>query len=218
MFTTTRTRAASLFIGLTLLTASAMGCSEDTEYKQAFAFPVTANLANAEYINAAGEDVSTSVGEAATEDLTSKPLLFNVSVDMETPNPDLAAAAQGSELDSLTIDQILYTVTNNSADVATQPMDLYLVPEGVTTLPEDRGGSGEDAPVLMGTIPSIPAGEQTSGEVILYPENFAAAQMHVFDLKFNVISETGLAVATGDPVPGGQIEATVDVQMTITTK
>ncbi|MEL6180563.1 MAG: hypothetical protein AAFS10_16505 [Myxococcota bacterium] len=214
---THRPRLALLAV-LAIWCLLAVACSEDTEYKQSFSFPVKANMEAASYVDSSGTEVMVTVGETASTDLTSAPLVFNVAVDMATPNPDLKAAADAGELESMTVDQILFTVNTNTSTVATQPIDLYLVPAGVTTLPEDRGGDGDDTPVLIGTIPPIAAGEMGSGQVALYPENFIAAEKHVFDLMFNVISETGLSVASGEPVPGGELDVTVDVNMTIATQ
>lgn len=110
----------------------------------------------------------------------------------------------GHGLSNITISSISYVVSNNSLNIDLPPMTLYLAPDGVTDPHDSRAEE-------FGTIPSIPAGTDPSGMVILDPN---AAQVFAkftgnISNPFAIIAAGTVAIPSGSAAPSGAITLSV---------
>jgi hypothetical protein len=107
-------------------------------------------------------------------------------------------------LGNLTINQISYTVLDNTLNIDLPPVTLFLAPNNVTD-PNDPTAK------KFGTVPSIAAMSTPMGTVML--ESDAAATFSSFtkslSTPFNLIATTTVHVPSGSPTPSGKIDMTV---------
>jgi hypothetical protein len=107
-------------------------------------------------------------------------------------------------LGNLSINQISYTVMDNTLNIDLPPVTLYLAPSGITD-PNDASAK------KFGTVPAIAASTTPSGTVMLEPD--AAATFSSFtrtlSMPFNLIATTVVHVPSGSPVPSGKIDLSV---------
>jgi hypothetical protein len=128
-----------------------------------------------------------------------------VNIDME--NPELRDIASEPVVD-VEIDSIEYEVSENTLNVATPPMTLYVAPSTIMTW----GGSEAHA---IGTIEMVAAGTLVPRtEVVLTDEGRATLADYMGDYMtpFNIIVGSELVVGMGDTVPSGAMTATVQVR------
>jgi hypothetical protein len=107
-------------------------------------------------------------------------------------------------LSNLSINQISYTVMDNTLNVDLPPVILYLAPSGVSD-PNDASAK------KFGTVPSIAAGSTPAGTVTLEPDAAAtfSSFTHTLSMPFNLIASTVVHVPSGSPVPSGKIDLSV---------
>lgn len=106
----------------------------------------------------------------------------------------------------VTIDDITYDVTENTLNVDTPEMVLYVAPISAMD-------PGNPSARPVGTIASVPAGAEVSGQVNLTPQGRADLRefMNDFRTPFNIIVGTEVEINAGDPVPDGKLTAVVNV-------
>ncbi len=105
------------------------------------------------------------------------------------------------------IDKLEYQVTENTLNVPTPPMVLYVAPSTVMA-------PGDPMSHVIGTIPAIPAGQtQALMAVDLSVDGQAELAKYMGDYKtpFNIIVGSTLDVKMGDAVPSGRLTAKVKV-------
>jgi hypothetical protein len=141
--------------------------------------------------NAMGKDVCTAVVTVSQSQ----------SMNLGQEVPQLQGAAG---LGNLSINQISYTVADNSLNVDLPPVTLYLAPSGVSD-PNDASAK------KFGTVPAIAAGTTPAGTVTLEPDAAAtfSSFTHTLSMPFNLIASTVVHVPSGSPVPSGKIDLSV---------
>lgn len=113
----------------------------------------------------------------------------------------------GEPLVDVTVDQVAFTVSENTLNMTTPPLTVSIAPFGIIAT------DGRDAEVI-GTIPAIEPGQtvdQTSLE--LTPDGLVilAERMLDYQTPFNVIVASTVALQAGDDVPSGRLVAGVRV-------
>jgi hypothetical protein len=108
----------------------------------------------------------------------------------------------------VTIDRVTYEVLNNSLNVATPTISVYVAPMSVLKASDTQAK-------LIGTIPAIPPGWMTSGPEMLMFTPTGKAQlvdiMSHFKTPFNVLVGSSLRITAGDSLPTGKLEAVVHI-------
>lgn len=162
--------------------------------------------AAAEQACMAGTCIAQCNATSLTCDLTLFVSLFT-PVDLLAEKPELSTIQDEPVID-VTIDAITYRVTDNTLNVATPEMKVYVAPMTVTR-------AGDPLAREIGTVPAIAAG-MTMGEtsVVLSPAGKAALADFMGDFKtpFNIVVGSNLLVQQGDPVPAGRLVVSVAVK------
>ncbi len=144
-----------------------------------------------------------SCNEAETCDVK---VLVNLwhNFDLAKEKPELEEI-EGKPLVSISINAISYKVTENTMNVATPEMTVYVAPGGVMA-PGDPGAQA------VGTLPSVPAGTTIElGDVVLTANGreLLAGYMKQYTQPFNIIVGTDVDLTAGDEVPTGTLTAVV---------
>jgi len=141
--------------------------------------------------NAGGMNVCTAV----------VPVSQGQSMNLGQQVPQLQGAVG---LGNVSINQISYTVVDNSLNIDLPPVTLYLAPNGVTD-PNDPNAK------KFGTVPTIAAGSTPMGSVMLESDAAAtfASFTHTLSTPFELIAATTVHVPSGTPVPSGKIDMNV---------
>ncbi len=124
--------------------------------------------------------------------------------------------AGGAELGGVTgavdisIDRIGFAVTTNTLNVDLPPVLLYMAPAGVTDPADPRA-------MLFGTVPSVPAGQTTNGQVQLASNAGAVFKTFTHDLSmpFTFIASTTVKVASGSGVPSGRVVFSINGRLSV---
>jgi hypothetical protein len=116
-----------------------------------------------------------------------------------------------SQLCEISLQRLSYAATS-TLNVPLPGLRLYLGPDGVT---DPRA----PAAYLVGTIPAIPAGSSTSGNVISEPDfsQAFAAYAGVLGTRFMLMAAATVAVPSGSPQPTGTLTLTITGQASATT-
>jgi hypothetical protein len=124
-------------------------------------------------------------------------------VDFKKEVPQLASVSN-QHLANLSFEALNYAVTANTLNVAVPPLQLYLAPGSVTTLPSDEA-------VLFGTVDMIPAGQTPSGSITKAADADATFAKFGSDLSapFNILIGTTIVVPSGTPTPTGRVSVAV---------
>jgi hypothetical protein len=128
-------------------------------------------------------------------------------VDLVTEVPAVNTVSSTQMLD-VTIDAVTYEVLDNSLNVDTPALTVYIGPSSATA-PGDPGATA------IGTISAVAAGGITDGPTML---DFDASgrqalsdALAAYDTPFNLIVGASLTVTADDPVPTGKLDAVVHV-------
>lgn len=128
------------------------------------------------------------------------------AVDLVAEQPELADI-NNQPLVGVTIDQLEYEVFENTFNVATPPMTVYVAPATVMA-------PGDPQSFAVGSIPAIPAG---TTQAVMPIELSAAGRaelakyMGAYSMPFNIIVGSELDVKMGDTVPSGVLSAKVKI-------
>jgi hypothetical protein len=136
---------------------------------------------------------------------------LNVSVyqgvDINMSNPELAMIAKEPVV-KVTIDNIVYSVTEDSLNVATPEMTVYVAPMSVMS-PSDPSATA------IGTIPPVQPNPTLDVPMMMMFTDSGkaslAAMMGNYKTPFNVIVGSTVLVKMGDPLPTGKLTATVEI-------
>ncbi len=145
-------------------------------------------------------------GTCGTRDTCDVKILVNLwrTFDLTTDKPELAEI-EGQPLVSITIQSIGYKVTENTLNVDSPPMVVYVAPNNIMS-------PGDPQAQAIGNIPSIPAG-MTSGEMeVNLTDNgrqLLSDYMKNYSVPFNLVIGSEVDVAAGDVVPTGKMTAVV---------
>ena len=120
--------------------------------------------------------------------------------DLGAERPELQQI-EGQPLVDVRIERVYYTVSENSLDVDSPPLTVYVAPEGIMS-PDDNQAQA------VGTIPSVSAMttvEEADVELTADGKDRLAAFMKDYDTPFNLIVGSELTIAAGDHLPHGRM-------------
>ena len=127
-------------------------------------------------------------------------------VDLITEKPELKTI-NDQPLVGVHIDKLEYQVTDNTLNVATPEMVMYVAPATVMA-------PGDPQAMQIGTIPPIPAGQtQAIMAITITADGQTALAKFMGDYKtpFNIIVGSAIDLKMGDVVPTGHLTAKVKV-------
>ena len=127
-------------------------------------------------------------------------------VDLVAEKPELQTI-NNQPLVGVTIDKLEYQVIENSMNVATPPMTMYIAPATVMA-------PGDPQAHAIATIPAVPAGTTQALmaiELTADGKTQLAKFMGDYATPFNIIVGAELDVKQGDTVPAGRLAAKVVV-------
>jgi hypothetical protein len=113
----------------------------------------------------------------------------------------------GEPLVNVTVDQVAFTVSENTLNMTTPALTVSVAPFGIIAT------DGRDAEVI-GTIPAIEPGQtvdHASLELAADGQAILAERMLDYETPFNVIVASTVALQAGDDVPSGRLVAGIRV-------
>jgi hypothetical protein len=120
--------------------------------------------------------------------------------DLGAERPELQQI-EGQPLVDVRIERVYYTVNQNSLDVDSPPLTVYVAPEGIMS-PDDNQAQA------IGTIPSVAAMttvEDADVELTADGKDRLAAFMKDYGTPFNLIVGSELTIQAGDTLPHGRM-------------
>lgn len=129
--------------------------------------------------------------------------------ELAKEKPELEAI-DGKPLVDVTINRIAYSVTENTMNVDSPELAVYIGPQ-------EAMSSGHPQAEQIGTIPVVPAGTTVEdGSVELLPDAEQTMRRFLRDYQtpFNVIAGSLVQLEAGDMVPQGRLVAVVQVNAT----
>jgi hypothetical protein len=127
-------------------------------------------------------------------------------VNLAAEKPELQQIEDQALVD-VTIDDITYAVAENSLDVATPPLTLYVAP---ATVMDAVGASAVGTVPEIAAMTTVPAGTavplttQGRADMIRFMKDFRA--------PFNIVVGTDLVLGQGDMIPTGRMSASVKIE------
>jgi hypothetical protein len=159
---------------------------------------------------AAAQDYCTGAGCFPMCDGTNCKVTVQVALwntfDLAAEKPELAAL-EDEPVVNVTIDEISYQVSENTLNVPTPELTIYLAPQTVMN-------PGDPRAEAIGTIASIPAGGTIQhAEVTMAAGARDTMERYLGDFQtpFNVIVGGVVDIEAGDAIPEGRLVAVVDV-------
>lgn len=146
------------------------------------------------------EDVCSGSCDAGNSCQVSVKVALWHTFDLGAERPELQQI-EGQPLVEVRIERVYYTVEENSLDVDSPPLTVYVAPEGIMS-PDD--GQAQE----VGTIPSISAMttvEDADVELTTEGKQRLAAFMKEYDTPFNLIVGSELIIQAGDTLPHGRM-------------
>jgi len=129
-------------------------------------------------------------------------------VDLVMEKPELKTINDEPVI-KVTIDSVTYEVTNNTLNVDTPEVTVYVAPMSVIK-PTDPMAKP------IGTIAPVRAGQTTTGpQPIMFTPTGQADLVNImstFKTPFNVLVGSSLVVKSGQPVPAGKLDAVVHIK------
>jgi len=130
------------------------------------------------------------------------------SVNLLEEKPELKSINDEPVI-KVTIDSVTYEITENSLNVETPPMEIFVAPISVM-IPTDPQAKD------VGTIEAVAPGAITDGpQAIAFAENGKTElvnTMSTYQTPFNVLVGSTLVVTAGQPVPTGKLSAIVHIK------
>lgn len=125
--------------------------------------------------------------------------------DLAKESPELETIDSQSRI-SVTVKDVTFAVTENTLTVPTPPFHLWLAPQGVLAIPDEKAK-------LVGEIASVPAKATLDGKVQMTSEGRTHLEsfMANYDTRFTVIVEGTVDVKAGSPLPTGKLVGAVQV-------
>ncbi len=120
--------------------------------------------------------------------------------DLGAERPELQQI-EGQPLVDVRIERVYYSVDENSLDVDSPPLTVYVAPEGIMS-PDDNQAQ------VVGTIPSVSAMttvEEADVELTAQGKERLAGFMKDYDTPFNLIVGSELTIQAGDTLPHGRM-------------
>ena len=121
------------------------------------------------------------------------------TVNLAQEKAELATIDDQTLVD-VTVDAITYRVDQNTMDITTPPLTLYVAPATVTT-PDDTGA------VAVGTIPEV-----APGMTVPVTDLVMVEAMGNFRTPFNVLVAADIVLSSGDAIPTGRMTTTLSIR------
>jgi hypothetical protein len=142
----------------------------------------------------------------ATSETCDVTVLLNLwhTFDLAAEKPELQEI-EGQPLVSVSITKIAYRVSENTMNVDTPPLDVYVAPQSEMS-------TGGPQAMKIGRIAAVPAGELVEeGEVDVTEDGKAVLQgfMKNYTTPFNIIVGNEIQMSAGDTMPSGKMTAVV---------
>jgi hypothetical protein len=132
------------------------------------------------------------------------------SVDLVMEKPELKSINDEPVI-KVSIDSVTYEVTDNTLNVDTPTITVYVAPMSVVKV-----DPADPTIKAIGTIAPVPAGQVTSSPqpIMFTPTGKAELVniMNTFKTPFNVLVGSSLVVTSGQPVPSGKLDAVVHIK------
>lgn len=128
---------------------------------------------------------------------------------LSTERPELEQI-EGQPLVSVSVKRVYYTISENTLDVDSPPLTVYIGPEG-TMAPGDTGAQA------IGTIAPVPAGQTVADadvELTDTGRDILAEFMKDYQTPFNLVVGADVVLEAGDDLPTGKLVATVGATAT----
>jgi hypothetical protein len=112
---------------------------------------------------------------------------------------------EGQPLENVTIDEVTFTVIDNTLNVPSPELTVSVGPAGVMT------ASGAQT---VGVIPPVPMGDEVSEQQIqLAPDGQAvlASRMRTYQTPFNLVVGSTVELRAGDTIPRGRLVAELGI-------
>ena len=129
------------------------------------------------------------------------------TIDLTVEQADLAQL-EGRPLQTVTIDEVAFTVSENTLNVDSPALTVSVAPTGVMSV----GGGGAQA---VGIIPSLAPGSTIDDESIELTTGgrmVLANRMRDYQTPFNLIVGSTVLLRAGDAVPSGRLVADLRVR------
>jgi len=129
--------------------------------------------------------------------------------DLGEEKPELREI-DGQPLVDVTIRRIAYSVSENTMNVDSTPLTIYIGPQ-------DAMSSGHPQAEAIGTIAPVPAGmtiDDAEVELSADAESVVRSYMGDYRTPFNIIIGTLVDLEAGDLIPQGRLVAVVKVEAT----
>jgi hypothetical protein len=127
-------------------------------------------------------------------------------INLAQERPELNEVAK-QPLINVTVERVFYDITENTLNVPTPELKVYVAPITVTN-------PGDPQAKLVGTIQPVAAGDTPQGrDLVLTPDGDVDLQEFMGDwqTEFNVLVGSEITIEAGDPVPMGALTASVTV-------
>lgn len=127
------------------------------------------------------------------------------TIDLVSEKPELKSV---DGVLHVTVDAMMYEVVDNSLNIATPPLSVYVAPMSVMD-PDDPMAK------LIATIDPVMEGTPLSERSMVFVEggqDTLTATLSDFKNPFNVIVGGTLMLASGDAVPKGKLDANVHIK------
>lgn len=128
------------------------------------------------------------------------------SFDLAKEKPELEEI-EGKPLVSITIGKIGFKVTENTMNVDSPEMTVYVAPGNVMA-------QGAPQAQAIGTLPVIAAGTTVEEQEVILTDNgkeILGDYMKQYSVPFNIIVGTAVDIRPGDEIPTGKLTAVVVV-------
>lgn len=128
--------------------------------------------------------------------------------DLAREAPELEKL-EGQPLLAVTVDRVSFSVEENTLNISSPELTVWVAPEGVVSIEKDGRGAEE-----VGRIPSMKAGHtsaETDLELTTNGQTVLAEHMRDYATPFNVIVGGRVELRAGDEVPTGRMKAGIKV-------
>jgi hypothetical protein len=133
------------------------------------------------------------------------PVSVSQPFDLAHESPELQTIDSQAAI-SVTVETVTFKVNENTMNVATPPLDLYMAPQGVLDV------NSADA-VHIGSVESVVPGQTGAVPIDFTAEGKAAMEMFMssYQTPFTVIVSGNATMSAGAPVPQGKLSGVVSV-------
>jgi hypothetical protein len=133
------------------------------------------------------------------------PVSVSQPFDLAHESPELQTIDSQAAI-SVTVETVTFKVSENTMNVATPPLDLYMAPQGVLDAMSAEA-------VHIGSVESVAPGQTGPVPIDFTVEGKAAMEMFMsaYQTPFTVIVAGSVTMSAGAPVPQGKLSGVVSV-------